>query len=350
MKKLFYIIPLLAVVAIGIIKLRSNKKETQEKVYTYDKEQPILVTADTVRQQLLSGTIQYTGTFEPFREGKIMAEMPGKILRLNYDAGDFISTGAVVASLDASLLAIQVQSTQVQIDGYSQDVKRYEILLKADAIQGVQLEKAELALRSAKLQKQQLQEQISKATITAPFSGVVTQKLVEIGTVVGPGVPLLQLTDISRLKLTVNVPESEVQKFKEGNTLQVSVDVLPEKLFTGKVTMIGSKGDAAHNFPVQILITNPAGLPIKAGMYGLVNQATTNEKEVIVIPLKAIIGSSAQPQVYIIKNGKAVLQNITISKRTENKAIIETGVTNGDLIVTNGFINLFNGAKLSITN
>jgi RND family efflux transporter MFP subunit len=350
MKKLFYIIPILAVVAIGIIKLRSNKKETQEKVYTYDKEQPILVTADTVRQQLLSGTIQFTGTFEPFREGKIMAEIPGKILRLNYDAGDFISTGAVVASLDASLLAIQVQSTQVQIDGYSQDVKRYEILLKADAIQGVQLEKAELALRSAKLQKQQLQEQISKATITAPFSGVVTQKLVEVGTVVGPGVPLLQLTDISRLKLTVNVPESAVQKFKEGNTLQVSVDVLPEKLFTGKVTMIGSKGDAAHNFPVQILITNPAGLPIKAGMYGLVNQATTNEKEVIIIPLKAIIGSSAQPQVYIIKNGKAVLQNITILKRTENKAIIESGLNEGDVIVTNGFINLFNGAKLSITN
>ena len=68
MKKLFYIIPLLAIMAIVIIKLRSNKKETEGKVYTYDKEQPILVTADTVRQQLLSGTIQYTGTFEPFRE------------------------------------------------------------------------------------------------------------------------------------------------------------------------------------------------------------------------------------------------------------------------------------------
>ncbi len=348
MKKLFYIIPILAVVAIGIIKLRSNKKETQEKVYTYDKERPILVTADTVRQQLLSGTIQYTGTFEPFREGKIMAEIPGKILRLNYDAGNFISAGAVVACLDASLLAIQVQSSQVQIDGYSQDVKRYQILLKADAIQGVQLEKAELALRSAILQKQQLQEQIRKATITAPFSGVVTLKLVEVGTVVGPGVPLLQLTDINRLKLTVNVPESEVQKFKTGNTLQVSVDVLPEKLFTGKVTMIGSKGDAAHNFPVQILITNPAGLPIKAGMYGLVNQPTTNEKEVIVISLKAIIGSSDLPQVYIIKNGKAVLQNITILKRTGNKAIIESGLNEGDVIVTNGFINLFNGANVSV--
>ena len=315
MKKLFYIIPLLAIMAIVIIKLRSNKKETEGKVYTYDKEQPILVTADTVRQQLLSGTIQYTGTFEPFREGKIMAE-----------------------------------STQVQIDGYSQDLKRYEILVKADAIQGVQLEKAELALRSAKLQKQQLQEQIRKATITAPFSGVVTQKMVEVGTVVGPGVPLLQLTDISRLKLTVNVPESEVQKFKTGNTLQVSVDVLPEKTFAGKVTMIGSKGDVAHNFPVQILITNPAGLPIKAGMYGLVSQATPNEKEVIVIPLKAIIGSSAQPQVYIIKNGKAVLQNITISKRTENKAIIETGLNNGDVVVTNGFINLFSGANVKLNN
>lgn len=350
MKKLLYIIPLLAIIAIGIFKLRSNKKESVGKVYTYDKTQPILVKADTVRQEMLSGSVQYTGTFEPFREGKIMAETPGRIVRLNYDAGDFISTGAVVASLDASLLQTQVQSTQVQIDGYSQDVKRYEILLKADAIQGVQLEKAELALRSAKLQKQQLQQQISKATIRAPFNGIVTQKMVEVGTVVGPGVPLLQLTDISKLKLTVNVPEVEVQKFKVGNSLQVSVDVLPERLFTGKVTMVGSRGDAAHNFPVQILITNPAGSPIKAGMYGLVNQATTNEKEVMVIPLKAIVGSSTQPQVYLIKNGKVALQNITISKRTDTKAIVESGLNKADVIVTDGFINLFDGAKISITN
>lgn len=348
MKKLFYIIPILAILAIVIIKLKSNKKETQDKVYTYNKEQSILVTADTVKQQLITGIMQYTGTFEPFREGKIMAEIPGKIIHLNYDAGDFISTGAVVASLDKEMLEIQVQSAQVQIDGYNQDVKRYDILVKADAIQGVQLEKAELALRSAKLQKQQLQEQIRKATIAAPFSGIVTQKYVEVGTVVGPGVPLLQLTDISRLKLTVNIPESEVQKFKTGNSLQVSVDVLPEKVFTGKVIMIGSKGDAAHNFPVQILIDNSAGLPIKAGMYGMVSQAATDEKEVIAIPLKAIIGSSVQPQVYLIKNGKAVLQNITVSKRIENKAIIESGLNEDDVIVTSGFINLFNGANITV--
>lgn len=350
MKKLFYIIPILAIIIFGIIKLRSNKKETQDKVYNYDKDQPILVTADTIRKQVLSGTIQYTGTFEPFIEGKIMAEIPGKIVHLNYEAGDFILTGAIVAKLDASLLEIQAQSIQIQIDGYSQDVKRYEILVNADAIQGVQLEKAELALKSARLQKQQLQEQISKATIKAPFSGIVTQKLVEVGTVVGPGIPIMQLTDISRLKLTVNIPESEVQKFKTGNSLQVSVDVLPEEVFTGKVIMIGSKADAAHNFPVQILITNPAGLPIKAGMYGLVNQTTNNEKEVIVIPLKAIIGSSNQPQVYIIKSGKAVLQNITISKRTDKDAIIESGLNIGDLVVTNGFINLFEGANIKIRN
>ena len=120
-----------------------------------------------------------------------------------------VNKGQTLIQLDNSLLKLQLQTIEVQIEGLEADVNRYTILAKADAIQGVQLEKAELGLKSAKVQKATLLEQISKTTIRAPFSGVVTAKLSEEGAFAAPGVPLLQITDITTLKFTVNVPEKD---------------------------------------------------------------------------------------------------------------------------------------------
>ncbi len=90
--------------------------------------------------------------------------------------------------------------SNVQIEGFEKDLKRYTILANADAVQGVQLEKTQLALDAARIQFKTIREQINRTTITAPFSGVVTQKFTELGTVISPPVPLIQLTDISQLE------------------------------------------------------------------------------------------------------------------------------------------------------
>ncbi len=125
----------------------------------------------------MNAEYSYSGTFEPNKETKISAELQGKINAILVDAGSVVSKGQPLIQLDNSLLKLQLQTIEVQIEGLEADVNRYTILAKADAIQGVQLEKAELGLKSAKVQKATLLEQINKTTIKAPFSGVVTAKL-----------------------------------------------------------------------------------------------------------------------------------------------------------------------------
>ena len=75
-----------------------------------------------------------------------------------------------------------------------------------------------------------------------------------------------------------------------------------------------------------------------------------DEKKSIIIPASAIVGTNIQPQIYLVKNGKAILQNITTSKRFQNKVQVSSGLTEGDVIITNGFINLFDGANVTISN
>jgi len=348
MKKVLYIIIPLALIAIVVIKLKSNKEIVKDKVYQYDKEQAIHVQVDTIKSELIGVEFAYSGTFEPNKETKLSAEIQGKINDVLVDVGTFVTKGQSLIQLDNSLLKLQLQSAEVQVEGLEADVKRFTVLANADAVQGVQLEKAELGLKSAKVQRATLLEQINKTTIKAPFNGVVTAKLTEEGAFAAPGVPLLQITDISVLKFTVNVSENDLSSFQLNQTFSINADAYSDVLLSGKAIMIGSKANMGSSFPVQFIVSNTSDFKIKSGMFGKVKLKSDNQKSGIIIPSSAIIGSSSQPQVYKVKNGKAVLHNITIAQKIKNKTVVSKGLEEGDVIVTNGFINLFDDANVTV--
>jgi RND family efflux transporter MFP subunit len=349
-KNIIYIVVALAVIAVVIIKLKTNKETTIDRVYRYDKDQPIPVQVDTLAMEQIGNNLFYTGTFEPNKETKISADIQGKINSVLVDAGSVVSKGQSLVLLDNALLKLQLQTVDIQIEGFENDVRRYKILSEADAIQGVQLEKAELGLKSAKVQRATIVEQLNKTTIKAPFAGIVTAKLTEEGAFASPGVPLVQITDISQLKFTVNVPENELSQFKMNQNYSLQADAYPENSLAGKVILVGSKANLGNSYPIQFSLKNTSDLRIKSGMFGKVNLNNTDTQKHIIIPASAIVGSNIQPQVYIISNGKAVLKNITIASRVQNKVIVANGLNKGNILITNGFINLFDGANVSIKN
>lgn len=350
MKKVFYIlIPVALVVAVAL-RLRSNKATTDAKVYHYDKQQPINVRADTLALMNVEGNYFYTGHFEPDKESRVSADIQGKVNAIYVDAGSLVKKGQSLLQLDNSLLKLQLEAVEVQIDGLQADVDRYTVLMQADAVQGVQLEKAQLGLKAAHVQRNTLLEQISKTTLRAPFSGIITAKLTEVGAFAAPGVPLLQITDLAELRFTINIPESELSTFTSTSPVKIVADVYPDEQFSGRLEMIGSKGNVGNSFPVQFIVRNTPDLKIKSGMFGKLIMEDTGENRQIVISASDIAGSAMRPQVYLIQNGKAILHDINISKRFGNKATVSSGLQEGDVIVTGGFINLFDGANVIVKN
>lgn len=348
LKKIIYIIVAIVIVIASVILLRMNKEITEERVYQYDRSAPISVMVDTLRLRNANDTNSYTGAFEPYKESKISAEMQGKVNSISVDVGSRVKAGQTLIQLDNSLLKLQLQSVDVQIEGYEADVNRYSVLAKAEAIQGVQLEKSELALKAANVQRATLLEQINKTTIKAPFDGIVTAKFTEIGAFAAPGMPLLQIIDISRLKFTANLPEGSINIFSLGDTSEIKADAYPGLTLLGEVTMIGTKANMGNSFPVQLLVRNTPDMKIKVGMSGSAFASKSSEAKKIIIPTSAIVGSNLKPQVYTVVGGKAVLQDVIVSQRYANKAVISNGLKEGDLLVTSGFINLFENANVII--
>ena len=380
-KSIIAIIAGLALIAAFVFKLKSNKEIATERVYHYDKKQAIHVQTQTLKLEEIDNQSSYSGTFDANKESKISAETQGKINSISVNEGDFVRKGQALIQLDHALLLqqlnvievqiqnakaeynIQLNANQIQIDGLKKDVNRYTILMQSDAIQGIQLEKAELqlktannqrlailqqsGLKTAEAQKKSIEEQINKTTIKAPFSGIVTMKFTEIGAFAAPGMPLLQITDIGLLKFTINVSESEINKFQMGKTYPVFADIYSDELLEGKATLIGSKANMGGSYPIQFTVKNVEKSKIKSGMFGKVSLKSDANEKGFLIPSSAIIGNTNQPQIYLAKDGKATLQNITVSRKVQSKSVITSGINEGDVLIVNGLINLFEGANIT---
>jgi len=348
MKKIIGILILVALGGVIFVQLESNKTLSENRVYHYDKEKAIAVHTSKVSTASIDVKQDFTGTFDANKDARINSDLQGKIVQFYVDAGSVVKKGQALVKLDDALLNLQLEAINVQIEGLEKDVKRYQVLTDVDAIQGVKLEKTQMGLKSAKIQRSTLLEKIKKTTINAPFSGIVTMKMSEVGSFAAPGVPLLMLTDISELKFTVNVSESKLNLFKLKETYKVQVDAYPNLDVVGVVTSVGSKGNMGNSFPIQLEMENTKDLKIKAKMFGKLLIEGSGDAKGIIILASSIVGSDKQPNVYMVKSGKAILKPVKIVQRIQNKVVIASGIKEGDIIVTSGFINLFDGANIVV--
>ena len=347
MNKRTLIIAITAVVliALTVMKLMTNKDAAEKKIYIHDSEAAVLVEDATPSVHTFESSFTFLGTFEAYRQNTISSDAQGKLIKLNVEEGDRVSQGQLIAKVDDEMLRLQLDNAEVAIEGYKNDDARYSNLSKENAIPAVQVEKTKLGLRSSEIQKNQIQKQLRSTSITAPFSGVVTKKMVDLGSFIGAGTPVVELTDISSLKLTVNVPERDILKFKLGQTVEIKADIYGDRMFKGKVSNIGVQADKSHNFKIQIVIPNPKQ-ELMAGMYGSVSLSNDKSTTALAIPRKALVGSSKDPHVYVIRNGKAELTSFNAGTSDGDYIEVISGLSKSDRIVVKGQVNLQNKSKV----
>lgn len=279
MKKLRkYIIYLfLAVIGFAVIQtLRTNKKIAEERVYYFDSTRVVSWEDHFPPSATKLAPGSWLGEFEPFREAKMSAEMPGRIVDLLVTEGSVVKKGQVLAKVDDALLRLQANAVEVQIAGHRADIARYEVLAEADAIQAIQLEKAELALQSALAQLAIFTKKIELSTVRAAYDGIITGVFVERGSYVGPGVPVAQLTDISRLRFTINVPEHELPFFTKKQSYRVEAELTPGIQHAARLIELGARANPGHRYPVRFELSNLPDRSIRAGMFGTVYSITQN--------------------------------------------------------------------------
>jgi RND family efflux transporter MFP subunit len=346
------IITLLIVVAslVGIgYTLYANKKEVDARAQVKDEQKNIPVNIAAVSLQTLNEDLTLIGTFEPLREVRMLSEVSGKVVKMGIKEGDVVKEGSLVAQTDNELIRAELMAAEAAYNKLKKDVARFENLVKGDAVTEAQLEDVRLGYKQAEARVLATRKQLKNTTITAPISGTVTSRSFEYGSLLMPGAPVASITDISKVKLRILVPEQHIFKLKEGQTIAVKSDVYSSTDFTGTITMVGVKGDAAHNYPVEILVDNKQQ-QLRAGMYGraILNNLVT--ESTLTIPRSALVGSFKNPQVYVAEGGKAVLRNIKVGASARDLVQVTDGLKEGEQVITAGQINLENNMTILVSN
>jgi RND family efflux transporter MFP subunit len=335
----------IVLICLSVFQLLKNKNKIAKEIYIHDTSTPILVEDGRAEVHTFDSQFSFLGTFEPNRSNLIGSEGQGKIISINVQEGQLINQGAILLQLDNEMLQYQLENLDVSIESQSNDLERLTVLAKSEAVPSVQLEKAKFALKSSQIQRKQVLKQLSGNVLKAPFSGVITKKLVDLGSVVGIGTPVFEITDISQLKLTVSVPERDIQNFALNQQGSVKVDVFPGKEFSGKVSLIGIQADKMHNFKVQVLVAN-ANKELRSGMFATTSLLSSNSVTVLSVPRKALVGSTKNPAVYLIKNGKAALTYFTAGTSDGDYIEVINGLTKDDRIILKGQVNLTDGSRV----
>lgn len=345
------LIIILALGGIAMI-LSNNKKKNEAKTAFIAKGSgAIAVRVASVEKKIVDLDFSSNGSFVAKQELNFLSENPGRVSKIFVDEGDRVSKGQVLARIDAEIINTDRETAEATYQNALRDEARYKSSYATGGVTQQQLDQAKLATQNAKLRLQASQRKLSDANIKSPINGIINKRYIEVGAFLNSqGTQLFEIVDVSKLKLRVNVNESQVANLKIGEKIEIKSSVFPTEKFNGRITFIAAKADATLNFPVEIEVDNNTKNSLRAGMYGTAVFNFPKQAPSILIPRTSFVGSVSSNQVFVLdkSNNTSKLRKVVAGRILGDAVEILEGLNEGETVITSGQINLAEGTPVSI--
>lgn len=350
MKKFLTLAAILVVIGLIAFRLVNNKREISAKTQVKkDTDARVSVNVAPVQSRTSAQSLRLVGTVTANQVMDIKSEVQGQLVSLNVNLGDKVRKGQVIARVDDRTRVLSVTNAEQVLADARTNLERYRRLYEGGAATRAQFEQYQLNYNNAEIQLAQARKELSNAVVTAPISGQITQRLVETGAFVNIGGSIATVVDVSSLKVGLSVSENDVYALKVGDPVQITATVYPGVNYQGRITFISPNGDEAHNYPIEISLTNQKNNPLKAGTYVDVTFNQENRVPTLQIPREALVGSIREAQVYVVNNNNtAQLRPIAIGADYGTSLEVIKGLNEGEKVVTTGQINLTNNTPVAI--
>lgn len=344
----FVIVAVLAV--IGFVLTKNKKENTAKTDIVAQKNAAVSVKTTQVKTEEVTLGFVANGNFEPIQELTFSAEKSGKVISVLVKEGDYVNVGQTLVIVRSDVINVNAQTAKAVYDNAQADFARYENAYKSGGVTKQQLDQAKLALTNAAASLKQANINVGDTKLKAPIKGFINKKYIEPGSILTgmPATAMFDIVNVSKLKLKVTANESQVAGLKLGNPVNVTASVFPDKVFAGKITFIAAKADESLNFVVEIEIANNTNNSLKAGMYGTANFGAKQKQELKVVPRNAFIGSVSSNEVFVVENGIAKLKKVVSGRILGDQVEIVDGLSNGDVVIITGQINLQDGNTVEI--
>ncbi len=315
---------------------------------TTAKENTIPVKVDTLGHSKFSNMVTLQGLVKSDKNIRMSSEVPGRIEKIYVREGQKVSFGQALVKMNSEMISSQINELKSALKLAQATYEKQNRLWQKEIGSEIQLLQAKTNYENLQKAIETARVQLNKHLLTAPSNGYVENILSNEGQMAAPGLPLIEMTNNKTLELNLKVSEKFLGKLTTGQTVEIQYPSI-SKTFKEKIDAIGSVIDQnSRTFNITIRPKN--GIPfLKPNMLALVNLPSFQAEQAINIPTKLIRQDSRGNFVLSVNSDKQVEKvYIQIEEQFADKTIIKSGVTVGQLIITEGFTNVIPGDLVKI--
>jgi len=321
----------------------ASKSAASPKATASGSSTRVEIAALTLSTASISTTIP--GEVDGSREATLASALGGPVERLLVSEGDHVKRGQLVVLVDAALYDIRKRQAQIHLDSALRDLNRSQGL--GTAMAQAERDRRQSLVDAAQVELDLATLQLQRSRVVAPFAGIVAKTHTEVGEVVAPTAPLVDLVQLDPVHVVLSVPDRDVIALELGAPVTVHIAAMPNSL-KGTISRISPTGDRdTRAFEAEVSVDN-ADLKIKPGMIATVSIDRTLASGATVIPQDWLVTRRDGVGVFVDEGGKARFVAVKPGQIVRDQVVIAEGLLPGARLVIRGHRDLTDGDPLSV--
>jgi len=298
-----------------------------------------------VESKDLASIQEVVGTVRAKVRATLAAKLSGRIEELPVVLGQRVKSGEVIARLDAEDIKARLEQARASLEQAERDWQRASLLFDQQAATRSERDAAEARLRVGKATVAEAQAMLAYAEVRAPFDGVITRKVAEAGDLAVPGKPIVEIENPSSLELEADVPEALVSGVRPDSAMRVKVDSIRKEV-TGTVKEIAPAGDPlSRTFRIKLEL--PSSPELMPGQFARL-LVPTGSAPAIQVPAGAVVHRGQLEVLFVVEDQRAILHLVKTGRQLDAETEIVSGLSPGDVVVTENAALLSDGQPVTI--
>lgn len=343
------VMPALLLLALVMVGCKSKSGQPNEP-------RTVAVKVLTLSDGQADGSLSYSGSIEEDNVTIASFLAAGTVKTLAISQGQRIQKGQYIGSVDATQPQNALDAACAMLAQAQDAYDRVKMLYESKSVPEIKWVEVQSKLQQAKSSEQMARKAVADCRLYAPASGVVSEKLVEAGQNVAPGMPVAKIVGVGSLKAKVSVPEGEISALRLGQKATVEVDALGGRVFDAVVSEKGIMASAlSRSYDVKLRIVGGSA-DLMPGMVAKVCFAHVApidkqraSRATLIVPANVVqIDDNNQYFVWTVRDGKALKVVVSCGGFVGDGVVIESGLNAGDQVIVEGQHKVSNGTNVTI--
>ncbi|WP_439551427.1 efflux RND transporter periplasmic adaptor subunit [Falsiroseomonas sp.] len=308
---------------------------------------PATVEVARATQGRVDQALNSLGTLQARESVPLASLNPGVVTAIHFQEGTRVEANALLVELDQRIARANLASAETELRAAQVRFERSQQLSGSGFRSRQQLDDDRAAIDRAAAEVAVRQTQLAQLSVRAPFAGVLGQRDFGVGEYIEAGKRLVTLEDRSVLRVSFRVPERFLPKLAIGQSVELTLDAVPGRRFTGRVTLLDPRpGGNDRDIQVRAEIPNDAPM-LPSGLFARIRLVIESRPDAIVVPPSAVSYMLTGAYVFKVVEGRARRVPVRVGLQFPDRVEILEGVAAGDQVVTAGQFNLDDGRRVT---